>query len=110
VVILALESKVVLFSYDAEMERVCAASMRSCYSPHPSHDLFSYSNEKAGALEGERPFDDQRIHSLLRKTLELEHMDILEHGQLTRAETSRKRRLENLGSWIQNALSWWAVR
>ncbi len=62
--------------------------MRSCYSRHSSYGLFSYSNEKAGALEGERPFDDQRIHSLLRKTLELEHMDILEHGQLTRTETS----------------------
>jgi len=78
-----LESKVILFSYDPEMERVCAAAMRSCYSAHTSYDLYSHSSEKANVLEGEKPFDDQRIKSLLRKALELDHMDIFEHGLLT---------------------------
>ena len=81
--VLTLESRVVLFSYDPDMERVCAASMRSCYSAHPSYDLYSYSNEKAPALEGERPLDDQRVKSLLQKALELDHLDIFEHALLT---------------------------
>lgn len=78
-----MESKVVLFSYDPDVERVCAAAMRSCYSPHTSHDLYLYSDEKAHALEDERPLNDQRIGTLLQKALELEHLDILEHGLLT---------------------------
>ena len=78
-----MESKVILFSYDPSMERVCAASMRSCYSTYPSYDLYSYSDESAGELEGERPLDDQRVKSLLSKALELEHLDVLEHAQLT---------------------------
>jgi thymidylate synthase (FAD) len=83
VVVLTLESKVVLFSYDPDMERVCAAAMRSCYSAHPSYDLYSYSKEKTHALADERPLDDERIASLLQKALELEHMDIFEHALLT---------------------------
>jgi len=78
-----LESRVVLFSYDPDMERVCAAAMRSCYSAHPSYDLYSYSSEIDAKLEDERPFDEQRIKSLLRKALELDHLDILEHALLT---------------------------
>jgi thymidylate synthase (FAD) len=78
-----MESRVVLFSYDPEMERVCAAAMRSCYSAHPSYDLYSYSSETSDKLEGERPFDEERIKSLLQKALELEHLDILEHALLT---------------------------
>lgn len=78
-----MESRVVLFSYDPDMERVCAASMRSCYSAHPSYDLYMYSSEKAHGLEGERPLDDQRVKSLLRKALELDHLDIFEHALLT---------------------------
>lgn len=78
-----MESRVVLFSYDPDMERVCAASMRSCYSAHPSYDLYSYSDAKAHALEGERPLDDQRVKSLLQKALELDHLDIFEHALLT---------------------------
>lgn len=73
----------ILFSYDPDMERVCAAAMRSCYSPHPTYDLYSYSSGSAQTLEGERPFDDERIRSLLRKALELDHLDILEHALLT---------------------------
>ena len=78
-----MESNVILFSYDPEVERVCAASMRSCYSAHSSYDLFSLSDQKPALPDDEKPFDDQRIRSLLRKALELEHMDIFEHGQLT---------------------------
>lgn len=78
-----MESRVILFSYDPDMERVCAASMRSCYSAHPSYDLYMYSSEKAHELEGERPLDDQRVRSLLRKALELDHLDIFEHALLT---------------------------
>lgn len=78
-----MESRVVLFSYDPDMERVCAAAMRSCYSAHPSYDLYSYSSEIDAKLEDERPFDEQRIKSLLRKALELDHLDILEHALLT---------------------------
>jgi thymidylate synthase (FAD) len=80
---LVLESRVILFSYDPNMERVCAASMRSCYSAYPSYDLYSYSDESAREFEGERPLDDQRVKSLLSKALELEHLDVLEHAQLT---------------------------
>ncbi len=76
-----MAAKVILFSYDPEIERVCAAGMRSCYSPHPAYDLFS--NKGEGVLEGERPFDKERIQSLLRKALELGHHDILEHGQFS---------------------------
>ncbi len=82
-VVSILESRVVLFSYDPDMERVCAASMRSCYSAHPGYELYTQSNEKTRALEGERPLDDQRIKSLLQKALELDHLDIFEHGLLT---------------------------
>ena len=78
-----MESRVILFSFDPDMERVCAASMRSCYSAHPSYDLYSYSSEKAHGLEGERPLDGQRVKSLLQKALELDHLDIFEHGLLT---------------------------
>ncbi len=83
VVTLALESKVILFSYDPQTERVCAASMRSCYSAYPAYDLHSYSNESTETLEGERPLDEQRVKSLLRKALEVDHLDILEHALLT---------------------------
>lgn len=78
-----LEPRVVLFSYDPDMERICAASMRSCYSAFPSYELYSYSSEKPRTLEGERPLDDQRVKSLLQKALELDHLDIFEHALLT---------------------------
>ena len=65
------------------MERVCAAAMRSCYSAHPSYDLYTYSTETVDKLEDERPFDQQRVKSLLRKAVELDHLDVLEHALLT---------------------------
>jgi thymidylate synthase (FAD) len=57
--------------------------MRSCYSAHPAYDLYEYSSERAEPLTGERPFDDERVRSLLRKAIDLGHLDILEHGELT---------------------------
>jgi thymidylate synthase (FAD) len=81
--VLTTESKVILFSYDPDVERVCAAAMRSCYSPHASYDLYLHTDEKTHALEDERPLDTQRVEALLQKAIELEHHDILEHGLLT---------------------------
>jgi len=75
-----MQTKVILFSYDPDLERVCAAAMRSCYSPHPAFSLFTNAAE---GLEGEKPFDRERVQSLLRKALELGHHDILEHGQFS---------------------------
>ena len=81
--VLTTESKVILFSYDPDVERVCAAAMRSCYSPHSSYDLYLHTDEKTHALEDERPLDAKRVEALLQKAIELEHHDILEHGLLT---------------------------
>jgi thymidylate synthase (FAD) len=80
---LSTESKVILFSYDPDMERVCAAAMRSCYSPHTSYDLLAHTAETNTGLEDEIPLDSQRVEALLQRALELEHLDILEHGLLT---------------------------
>lgn len=77
-----METKVILFSYDPSVERVCAAAMRSCYSPYPGYSLFTASTPQK-ALEGEKALDDERVKSLLRKALELGHHDILEHGEFT---------------------------
>lgn len=74
--------RVQLVAYEPDLERVCAAAMRSCYSPHPGYELFAHtSGEKA--LEGERIFDAERIGGLLKRALELGHYDILEHNSIT---------------------------
>jgi len=73
-----LDTKVILFSYDPCVERVCAAAMRSCYSPHSGYDLF-----KGIELEGEKILDDQQVKSMLRKAIGLGHHDVLEHGHFT---------------------------
>jgi thymidylate synthase (FAD) len=77
-----LVTKIFLFSYDPDIERVCAAAMRSCYSPHAGYSLFTYTDNPQ-LLEGEKVFDDERVQYFLRKSLELGHHDILEHGALT---------------------------
>ncbi len=72
------------------MERVCAAAMRSCYSPHPGYELFTHTSPDK-VLEGEKVFDQERIGGLLKRALELGHYDILEHNSLTwLAETEEK--------------------
>ena len=74
--------RVVLVGFEPELERVCAAAMRSCYSPHPGYELFTYiSPDKA--LEGEKVFDQDRVSGLLKRSLELGHYDILEHNSIT---------------------------
>lgn len=71
-----------LVSYEPDLERVCAAAMRSCYSPHPGYELFAYTSPDK-ALEGEKVFDHERIAGLLKRSLELGHYDILEHNSIT---------------------------
>lgn len=78
-----MNTRVYLFSYDPHVERVCAAAMRSCYSPHAGYSLYVYSSLSRGELEGEKAFDDERVNALLKKALELGHHDILEHGLFT---------------------------
>lgn len=74
--------KVVLFSYDSDLERVCAAAMRSCYSPYSAYKLFAPTKDDL-PLEGEKLFDKERVDYLLKKAIELGHHDVLEHGSLT---------------------------
>jgi len=76
------ESRVRLLSYEPDIERVCAAAMRSCYSPHPGYELFTYTGT-GRVLEGERVFDQERVAGLLKRALELGHYDILEHNSIT---------------------------
>lgn len=71
-----------LVSFEPDLERVCAAAMRSCYSPHPGYQLFAYTSPDK-ALEGEKVFDAERTTSLLKRSLELGHYDILEHNSIT---------------------------
>src|SRR5947208_15663085 len=74
--------RVRLVGYEPDLERVCAAAMRSCYSPHPGYQLFAHTSPDK-ALEGEKVFDEARITGLLRRSLELGHYDILEHNSTT---------------------------
>ncbi len=74
--------RVRLVAYEPDLERVCAASMRSCYSPHPGYELFTHTSQ-AKVLEGEKVFDEERIGGLLKRALELGHYDILEHNSIT---------------------------
>ena len=69
-------------SYEPDLERVCAAAMRSCYSPHPGYELFTYTGTDK-VLEGEKVFDRERVAGLLKRALELGHYDILEHNSIT---------------------------
>lgn len=71
-----------LVSFEPDLERVCAAAMRSCYSPHPGYELFTYTGP-GKVLEGERVFDQERVAGLLARALELGHYDILEHNSIT---------------------------
>ncbi len=74
--------RVQLVGFEPDLERVCAAAMRSCYSPHPGYQLFAHTSPDK-ALEGEKVFDEERITGLLRRSLELGHYDILEHNSIT---------------------------
>ncbi len=74
--------RVRLVAYEPDLERVCAAAMRSCYSPHPGYQLFTHTDPNS-PLEGEKVFDQERISGLLKRALELGHYDILEHNSIT---------------------------
>jgi hypothetical protein len=74
--------RVQLVGFEPDLERVCAAAMRSCYSPHPGYQLFAHTSPDK-ALEGEKVFDEDRISGLLKRSLELGHYDILEHNSIT---------------------------
>jgi hypothetical protein len=74
--------RVRLVGYEPDLERVCAAAMRSCYSPHPGYELFTHTSEEK-VLDGEKVFDAERIGGLLKRALELGHYDILEHNSIT---------------------------
>lgn len=74
--------RVRLLAYEPDMERVCAAAMRSCYSPHPGYQLFIHISPDR-VLEGEKIFDQERVGGLLKRALELGHYDILEHNSIT---------------------------
>jgi thymidylate synthase (FAD) len=75
---------VILFSYTPYLERVCAAAMRSCYSPHPAYSIYSNTPDSGTILEGEKTyFDDERVRYFIRKAKEMGHLDVLEHGSLT---------------------------
>lgn len=77
-------ARVILFSYTPDLERVCAAAMRSCYSPHPAYSLYSNTPDSGSILEGEKTyFDDERVRYFIRKAKEMGHLDVLEHGSLT---------------------------
>lgn len=77
-------TKVILFSYTPDLERVCAAAMRSCYSPHPAYAIYTNTPDTGTILEGEKTFfDDERVRYFIRKAKEMGHMDVLEHGSLT---------------------------
>jgi len=77
-------AKVILFSYTPDVERVCAAAMRSCYSPHSAYSLYSNTPDSGVILEGEKTFfDDERVRYFIRKAKEMRHLDVLEHGSLT---------------------------
>ena len=65
--------KAELVSRYPEISRTCAAAMRSCYSSWPAHSLFT----------DRSVFPESEVNRMLKKAVELGHMDIFEHGFLT---------------------------
>ncbi len=84
-----------LVAYEPDLERVCAAAMRSCYSPYPGYRLFTHTNPDE-TLEGEKVFDAERISGLLKRALELGHYDILEHNSITWVAEAREEEVLSL--------------
>jgi thymidylate synthase (FAD) len=77
-----MDTKIILFSYDPNIERVCAAAMRSCYSKYSSYTLFSHTSQSE-LLENEKVFDNKRAKVMLKKAVEMGHLAVLEHGLFT---------------------------
>lgn len=72
--------RIFLFSYTRDIERVCAAAMRSCYSSLPAFSLF---RAKHSRDETEETLTQDRVKELIRKALKAGHLSVLEHGLLT---------------------------
>lgn len=70
----------VLFSYTPNVERVCAAAMRSCYSSHPASELYK---GESNSPKGKERLTAVRISQLLEKATGMGHMSVLEHGLFT---------------------------
>lgn len=68
-----MNTKVYLISYTPEIERICAAAMRSCYSTKASYEFFL----------DLQTFTQFQVGKLIKKAVELGHYSILEHGVLT---------------------------
>src|SRR2546421_131099 len=102
--------RVRLVGYEPDLERVCAAAMRSCYSPHPGYKLFTNTSQD-NVLDGEKIFDAERIGGLLKRALELGQYEIGKQSnpvqlyQLSRAqrEPAERRSEDEPG---QHATSW----
>jgi thymidylate synthase (FAD) len=72
---------VILFSWTSDLERVCAAAMRSCYSSLPAFHL--YTNRGKEKAQREPPLTEDRIRELIQRALKLGHESVLEHGLFT---------------------------
>jgi len=73
--------RVILFSYTRDVERVCAAAMRSCYSNLPAFHLFR--SRLPEGIETEKALTEERVKELLQKALRAGHESVLEHGLFT---------------------------
>ncbi len=71
--LLLSEPKVVLLSYTPDLERICSAAMRSCYSPRTASELYMKPELHS----------DADVARMIEKALQLGHHDVLEHGVLT---------------------------
>src|SRR5437879_12227151 len=74
--------RVRLVGYEPDLERVCAAAMRSCYCTQRGYELFAHTSQD-NVLDEESIFDAERIGVLLKRAIELGHYDILEHNSIT---------------------------
>jgi len=74
-------ARVILFSYTRDVERVCAAAMRSCYSKVPAFSL--YKGEFPEGNMTEKPLTQDRAKELIQRALRAGHESVLEHGLFT---------------------------
>ena len=70
-----------MFSYTRDIERVCAAAMRSCYSNLPAFHLYKVRQPEGS--ESEKPLSQERAKEFIQKALRAGHESVLEHGLLT---------------------------
>lgn len=74
-------ARVILFSYTRDIERVCAAAMRSCYSNVPAFDL--YKGKFPEGNMAEKQLTQERAKELIQRALRAGHESVLEHGLFT---------------------------